>query len=255
MTPLIAVLGGTSLFNSSLFQGLTEKTVQTEHGSAIVYITDEKAVDRLVFVQRHHADGDLGASEYRPPHLINHRATFAALRELEVTQILAVCSVGSVDFSLKPGSLLVPDDFFALFNKPACFHDDARAHIVPSFDESMRACVLKALRAAPGPDPARDDCTYIQTTGPRFETPAEVRFMARAGAGHIIGMTSASEATMAKELSIPYASLCMVDNMANGLDETLLTTEQFHANVAANQPVVEDAIRAALAAIRKEFCR
>lgn len=254
MAPHIAVIGGTSLFNSSLFSGLIETTVPTKHGTAVVHITDKTSPNPLVFVQRHHADGDLGASVYRPPHLINHRATFAALRSLEVTHIIAVCSVGSVDASLPPGSMLVPDDFFSLFCNPVCFHDDAAAHIVPGFDAPMRQSMLAALREAPGPNPAREEnCTYIQTTGPRFETPAEVRFLSKAGVGHVVGMTSASEATMAKELGIPYACVCMVDNMANGMLKDPLTPEQFKANVAGNQPTVEAAIGVVLAAIRKSF--
>lgn len=50
---------------------------------------------------------------------------------------------------------------------------------------------------------------------PSPETKAEIRALARCG--DIVGMTGAHEATLASELAVPYAMMCIVDNMANGL--------------------------------------
>ena len=63
-----------------------------------------------------------------------------------------------------------------------------------------------------------DSGVYAQTTGPRFETAAEIRVLAQQG-GDIVGMTCRFEASLFRELSIPYALLCIVDNMANGISE------------------------------------
>lgn len=57
---------------------------------------------------------------------------------------------------------------------------------------------------------------YSQTIGPRFETKAEVRFLA--AFSDVVGMTAAHEADFCNEHGLPYALLCMVDNAANGLD-------------------------------------
>ena len=35
----------------------------------------------------------------------------------------------------------------------------------------------------------------------------------------LVGMTIASECVVAGELGLPYAALCMVDNLANGIGE------------------------------------
>ncbi|MDD4998616.1 MAG: hypothetical protein PHI99_10745, partial [Syntrophales bacterium] len=40
------------------------------------------------------------------------------------------------------------------------------------------------------------------------------------------GMTMASEAVIAQELEIPYASFCSVDNFAHGLEDKALTLEK-----------------------------
>ena len=110
--------------------------------------------------------------------------------------------------------------------------DDARSHTVPGFDRPWRARLLEtwAERAA---TPIIDGGTYTQTRGPRFETPAEVRALARVG--DLVGMTIAAECIMSKEVGIAYATVCVVDNLANGLGTEPLTIEQFDAAVSANR--------------------
>ena len=75
--------------------------------------------------------------------------------------------------------------------------------------------------------PIIDGGVYAQTRGPRFETPAEVRALARVA--DLVGMTVASECILATEVGLPYAAICVVDNLANGLGETRLTIEEFEA--------------------------
>lgn len=79
---------------------------------------------------------------------------------------------------------------------------------------------------------------YAQTTGPRFETAAEIRVLAQQG-GDIVGMTCGFEAALFRELSIPYALLCIVDNMANGISGTEISYEEFHAGVKKNLSTME----------------
>jgi 5'-methylthioadenosine phosphorylase len=69
-----------------------------------------------------------------------------------------------------------------------------------------------------------DKGVYWQTMGPRLETKAEIVMMA--GYAEVVGMTMASEAIVAKELDMEYASLCSVDNYAHGIEERELSMEQ-----------------------------
>jgi hypothetical protein len=73
----------------------------------------------------------------------------------------------------------------------------------------------------------------VQSQGPRFETKAEIKSMALQG--DVVGMTCGHEATLCAELHLPYALVCMCDNMANGLqaDDTAIDTA-FHAGVTDN---------------------
>jgi 5'-methylthioadenosine phosphorylase len=111
---------------------------------------------------------------------------------------------------------------------------------VPGFTPEWRTRVLDAWRrAVVGHDPV-DGGVYWQTNGPRFETPAEVRLIG--GVADVVGMTVASECTVANELGLEYAAVCVVDNLGNGLDADLLTPEEFARNKRANQARLLDAL-------------
>jgi 5'-methylthioadenosine phosphorylase len=82
--------------------------------------------------------------------------------------------------------------------------------------------------------------TYVQTRGPRIETVAEVRALSLTG--DIVGMTLASEATLAVELGLEVAALCTIDNYANGLSEELLTYEHIVESSARYKERTEEII-------------
>ena len=206
-------------------------------------------------MRRHHAahsissGGGSGDSDaYQHPDKINYNAIACALRSLGVTHVIAACSVGSLKPILPVGSLVVPSDYFA----PWCcvsLHADKRAHIVPQLDPHMRAVLLAAARDC-SPADVVDGGVYVQTQGPRFETKAEIAFMQ--GVGDVVGMTGAVEAAMMQEVGLPYAMICSVDNMANGISSSVaaaaaLTLSSFTAAAAAHRPAIERVVSRALA--------
>jgi 5'-methylthioadenosine phosphorylase len=73
-------------------------------------------------------------------------------------------------------------------------------------------------------------------SGPRFETPAEIRLIARFA--DVVGMTAASECIVAQEIGVPYAVICVVDNLANGIATTTLTRDEFEAGTQATRGAV-----------------
>ena len=188
-------------------------------------------------VQRHGRSGS-----YVLPHRIDHEANLRSLLEAGCDRVLAVCSVGSLKEEIRVGSLLCPDDFIALQLGITTF-DDARGHMPPGFDRDWRERVLAASRAA-GAAGFEDGGVYWQTTGPRFETPAEIRMMAP----HcdLVGMTMASECVLAGELGLAYAAVCAVDNMANGIGAAPLEVEELEAARAENAARLAEALEALL---------
>ncbi|MDD4083809.1 MAG: hypothetical protein PHD05_10545, partial [Sphaerochaetaceae bacterium] len=64
--------------------------------------------------------------------------------------------------------------------------------------------------------PQCKSCTYIQTNGPRLETPKEISFFKTIGAD-VVGMTAASEIILAGELGIKMAAIAFSINPASGV--------------------------------------
>jgi 5'-methylthioinosine phosphorylase len=191
-----------------------------------------------VVLQRHAGAG--GA--YRLPHAIDHAANLRTLLEAGCERALAVCSVGSLRGGIGVGEIVCPDDFIALQTTVTSF-DDPRGHAMPGFDRDWRGRVLAAW-AASGAGPLRDGGVYWQTSGPRFETPAEIALIA--AHADLVGMTLASECVIAGELGLRYAAVCMVDNLANGIASRPLSPEALERDREANAVRLRDALAAVL---------
>ncbi len=76
----------------------------------------------------------------------------------------------------------------------------------------------------------------METIGPRFETQSEVQWLAKQGS--VVGMTCASEATLAIELNIPHCIVATVENYAHGIGSESLTGESFNKQVKVNQELL-----------------
>lgn len=190
------------------------------------------------FVLQRHDD----AGAYTLPHRIDHVANMRTLVDQGCDRVLAIASVGSLHERLATGSFLCPHDFIALHLGLSAL-DDARAHRPPGFDPEWRARLLAAWRES-GAVELRDGGVYWQAIGPRFETPAEIRLMAVHA--DVVGMTVASECVVAGELGLAYAAVCVVDNLANGVGDELLSVEELERARTANVARLRDALDALL---------
>jgi len=190
---VLGIIGGTSLLFSRL-PDLEPRRVDTPYGPAGVLCGD------FALLMRH--------QQGLPPHRINVRANMAALAILGVDRLVAIGSAGSLKHEIPPGSLAIPGDFLTWGDCPS-IHDHAISHVLPALDPALSESLGKIVPAA------NQGCVYAQTKGPRIETVSEVKALARVA--DLVGMTLASEATLAGELGIPFAALCTVDNYAHGL--------------------------------------
>ncbi len=196
---MLGIIGGTSLLFADL-PPLEEKVIATPYGKATVHCGE------ICLVPRH--------QNTLPPHKINHRAHLAALKIMGVDRIIAFGSVGSLKLEYPPGSIVIPKDFISWGGIPT-FHDTTITHVMPGFDQDL-IIGLSTIH----PD-IKIGGTYIQTIGPRFETPAEVQAIAKIA--DIVGMTVASEATLAAELGMKIAAVCTVDNYGNGIGDEAIS--------------------------------
>ena len=220
MKPLGIISGTILLQGKGIFADLREETVETDFGPAVVFRSAA-----IVFVARH------GTDQNHPilPHQVNHQANLSAMKKLEVRESLGAYSTGSLKRHVKPGMLVVPDDYIMPTGGPTIVRDKS-AHIVPVLSAEVRQKWMEAARDC-GLE-CVDGGIYWQTAGPRFEKRAEIAMMSQFA--DLVGMTMASEAIIAQELEIPFAPLCSVDNYAHGLEEKGLSLDNITLRARQN---------------------
>ncbi len=207
----IAIIGGTG-FGKALVDG-TPETHETKYGQALLTRATLDDVTELLFLARH------GVGHTLPPHVINHRANVAALRDLEVDAVFATTAVGSLRPEIVPGDFVVLDDFLdftkgvvtTFYGEPGPVQHTDFSH---PYDPALREILLQSagIEAAPR---VHATGTYLCVSGPRYETPAEVRLF---GAwAHVVGMTGAPEAILCREAGLRYASVSLATNYGTGL--------------------------------------
>jgi len=224
MEPLGIISGIILLQGKGIFQDLEEKEIATEFGTVLVFLSDT-----IAFIPRHGKN----PKKHILPHLINHQANLKALKDIGAKEVISVNSTGSLKKKLKPGTIVVPDDYITLPGTPTTLHDKA-IHITPRLSFEVRQkwlqaahdCAIKVV----------DGGVYWQTIGPRLETRAEIKMMSRFA--DLVGMTMASEAAISQELGLSYAALCSVDNYGHGIGEKELTIEEILQHARRNTDVI-----------------
>ncbi|MFH1327580.1 MAG: S-methyl-5'-thioinosine phosphorylase [Candidatus Bathyarchaeota archaeon] len=161
-----------------------------------------------------------------PPHKINYRANIWALNSLGVERIIAINRVGAVNDSIKTGDILIPHDIIDLTKNPdSTFHDNApvtHVDVTQPYCPELRNSLIRATPKRTGKIWSKS--VLACRDGPRFETRAEIKMLKILGCDSV-GMTTAPEVFLARELKLCYASVCTVTNRASGL-QTRVNTEE-----------------------------
>ncbi|HEY5190480.1 MAG TPA: MTAP family purine nucleoside phosphorylase [Candidatus Deferrimicrobium sp.] len=215
--PRVLLLGGSGAYalpKGTLGERLSSRRVRTPYGLSNPVHLYENADFRFLFLSRH---GEKGYEKTAP--YVNYRANIYAAKSLGVTRIVAWTGPGAISRKIRPGDLVLPDDLLDFTRtRPSTFYEGKGIGFIrqhPVFCETMR----EALRSAAKRGEAgriHFGGTYACTEGPRLETAAEIRFLARAGAD-LVGMTLCPEAFLARELEICYAPVAYVTNYAEGV--------------------------------------
>jgi 5'-methylthioinosine phosphorylase len=174
----------------------------------------------LCFLQRH------GSPSAIPPHLINYRANLAALKSMGVTDVIAINAVGGISKGMQPGRLVFPDQIVDYtWGREHTVDVDTSAQLMhidftEPYSQVLRRHLLGAAERLNIPH--EPSATHGVTQGPRLESAAEVKRMANDGCD-IVGMTGMPEASLAMEMGMNYAAVCMVVNPAAGLGDLPIT--------------------------------
>lgn len=93
--------------------------------------------------------------------------------------------------------------------------------------------------------------TYIQLTGPNFETPAEVR-MCRILGADAVGMSTACEAIAANHMGMKVCGISCISNLACGLTENPLSHQEVQETADRVAPLFEQLVTAAVVNMARE---
>jgi 5'-methylthioadenosine phosphorylase len=229
----LAIIGGTGITADILTKTTRHEVVTTRFGTADVTIGEIGGIP-AAFLHRH------GIGHKIPPHGITHKANIAALAKLGVKAIFATTAVGSLDTSIHPGDIVLLDDLIDLTRNQAertfFTNDVVHTDVTPPYSQALRKAFVDAASALGSP--IRDRGTYLCTDGPRFETPAEIRMMARLG-GDVVGMTGANEAMLAIEAGMHYCGASVVTNYGAGLTAAAIAHESVHDIVVGVAPKLQ----------------
>ena len=230
--PPLGIIAGTGFYDLGALQDTVNEVVTTAFGDARVTRGTWHGLP-VVFLTRH------GAGHSVPPHLVNYRANIRALADLGVRDVVAVNVTGSIDPDLRPGDLLCLDDFLDLTKQRPSRSSTApppRASCTPtsSSPTTRRSGARSSSRPRPQGLSIRDGGVYACFEGPRFESRAEIRLAALAGAD-VAGMTGVPEVTLAAEAGLRYAAISLVVNPASGVGDS-------------TEPITMDDIEAVLTA-------
>jgi len=241
----IGVIGGSGLYAMEGLKEVREVRVKTPFGNpSDTFVIGTVEGKRVAFLARH------GRGHRILPSELNFRANIYAMRLLGVERIISVSAVGSLQEDLRPGEFLVPDQFFdsTKGRKSTFFGNGIVAHV--TFDQPTcgqlstvlsDACVSCAV-------PVHRKGTYICMEGPQFSTLAEANFH-RAMKFDVIGMTNVTEAKLAREAEICYATIAMITDYDcwhpthdSVTVATIIATLQHNAANAQN--VLKETVRA-----------
>lgn len=228
----VGVIGGTGFY--AFLDDPEQVSVTTPYGPPSADIAVGTVHGRVVaFVPRH------GRSHEHPPHRVNYRANLWALSSLGVRQLLAPCAAGSLQPTVLPGTMVVPDQLVdRTSGRVQTFVERGAVHapFADPYCPRLRAALVRSGAGAVDGfgDGVVDGGTMVVIEGPRFSTRAESRWYAAQG-WSLVNMTGHPEAVLARELGLCYAAIALVTDLDAGLtaDEAVNQAEVF-ATFAAN---------------------
>jgi 5'-methylthioadenosine phosphorylase len=203
----LGVIGGSGFYEMDGVAVVREHEVDTPFGQPSDLLVETDIDGRtVVFLPRH------GRGHRLLPSEVRYRANIHALKQLDVTHVLAVGAVGIMKEHIRPGDMVVPDQIFDRTRgiRPSTFFGDGvvgHVAFADPFCADMRGVVVQAAgnRGAT----VHDGGTYVCMEGPQFSTRAESDFYRRAADATVIGMTALPEAKLAREAEMCYAVLSL----------------------------------------------
>ena len=240
----VGLLGGSGVYDLAAIEDAREESPETPFGPASApYLVGSLDGVPVAFLARHGAGHRLSPSE------INYRANVCGFKLLGCDAILSASAVGSLREEHPPRRAVVPRQFVdrTRGRRDTFFGDGVVAHasLADPVCPALATSLAEAARAG-GLD-VHDGGTYVCIEGPAFSTRAESRLYRSWGAD-VIGMTNGTEAKLAREAELCYASLGLVTDYDAWRESTAPVTVDLilavlRENAAAARAAMREAVR------------
>ena len=202
----VGLIGGSGVYDLAAISDLREERIETPFGApSDSYFTGTLEGVPVAFLSRHARGHRLSPTE------INYRANVCGFKMLGCDALLSASACGSLREELAPRHAVIPAQFIdrTRHRRDTFFEDGVVAHagfadpvcaaLADFLEEGGRKAGLTLHRGA----------TYVCMEGPQFSTRAESHLYRSWGAD-VIGMTNVTEARLAREAELCYASLALV---------------------------------------------
>lgn len=224
----LAIIAGTGFKQIKDLEITATQPLETPFGKpSALYVFGMLSKREIIFLARH------GSPHTLLPHKINYRANIWGLKKLGITDIVAIAAVGSINKTMPPAHIVIPNQIIDYsYERQHTFADKPEkiTHIDFTFpyNEPLRARLIHTAKKEKLS--INSVATYGCTQGPRLETAAEILRMERDGCD-LVGMTGMPEAALAKELNINYASINVVANWAAGKSKGEITMTEIEQHL------------------------
>lgn len=246
---IVGVIGGSGLYEMEGLRDVQPVRVTTPFGEPsddfmVGFFGDVK----MVFLPRH------GRGHRILPGEVNYRANIYGMKKLGVEWIISVSAVGSMKEEIKPGHIVIVDQFVdrtkgrtsTFFGGGVAGHIEFADPVCPDLSD-----VLYRASQDAGATVHRGG-TYICIEGPQFSTRAESNIY-RSWGVDVIGMTNIPEAKLAREAEICYATMALsTDYDCWHEEEESVTVEMILETLKANVEKAKSIIRASIPLIASE---
>jgi 5'-methylthioadenosine phosphorylase len=238
----IGIIGGSGLYEIEGISNVREVKLRTPMGApSDAYIVGTLEGRKVAFLSRH------GRGHRLLPQEINYRANIYGFKMLGVDKIIAVSACGSLKEEIRPRDIVFADQLFdrthrvnTFFGGGIAAHVGLGQPVCPDLAKFLYdTAVCLGVRAHFGG-------TYICIEGPAFSTKAESEIY-RSWGGSVIGMTVATEAKLAREAELCYATM----NLATDYDvwhageedvSVELVLENLRLNIHSAKAVIKKAL-------------
>ena len=162
--------------------------------------------------------------------------TIRLMKLMGVENLIVTNAAGGLNKKFKPNDLMLIRDHISIFIKNpligenisefgARFPDMTEVYDKKLSDKIKKASAKYKISMKEG--------VYVQLTGPSYESPFEVKLLAKMGAD-AVGMSTVMETIVARHMGMKIAGISCITNLAAGLSKGLQSDEEVLMNAKKN---------------------